>query len=432
MWTPVMPVTLVQAPVPSMMPSGMNTDMVQGTCNDLTVAPMPMIWPSTQQTVPEQLSMESNQDVWSWWQIAPSTFAMPPDMQMLAEPEAEPEMMEMSSTAGSSGPSGAGTLRMRRRQARPLCEDDIVDPTVTNENLDGDTPSTALRSGESETEHARRLADSFLERFRRNEDGIAGDGDSRPQVLAAFRRMAFADKASSRAAQTVLHEVSVKEAVTLAGSLRGHVRAAMGSMYANYVLQKVVEVTPVASSCFVAEELAGMGAETARHRYGCRILCRLLEFGSPQEPATGGLFEEVLQEVDSLVRHSFGGYVAQHFLEFGSADHKRCVGDAVSRSLFANAAHKRGSRIVEAALQHCAEEDVRAMADELLASGDEVIKLAQNQFGCHVVKALLRNSEDDRKRIAEYLRPAKEQMRNSKYGKYVLAASSAGFAKSSF
>lgn len=428
MWASMLPVTVVQAPQPNMMPSGMTTMMSQGGYGDLSLAPVPAVWSAAQQPVPEQMSMECHQNAWSWWQVAPASCAMPSDMQTPAEADAGPRMQEMISTAGSRLPCGAGALRLRKKQPRTACENYNVDP-MGIEDPDCEAPSSAAPCGESETEHARRLADSFLERFRRSEDRPAADGDARPQVLASFRRMAFADKASCRAAQVVLQEVSVKETVALAGSLRGHVRAAMGSMYANYVLQKVVEVVPLASSSFVAEELAGIGAETARHRYGCRILCRLLEFGSPQEPATKGLFEEVLQEVETLSRHSFGGYVVQHFLEFGSADHKRRVGEAVTRSLFANAAHKRGSRIVEAALQHCGEDVVRAMADELLASADQVINLAQNQFGCHVVKALLRNSEDDRKRIVEYLRPVKEQMRNAKYGKYVLAASSAGFIK---
>merc|ERR1719265_107398 len=163
-----------------------------------------------------------------------------------------------------------------------------------------------------------------------------------------------------------------------------------------------------------------MGAEAARHPYGCRILCRLLEFGSHEEPATHRLFEEVLADIDDLITHSFGGYVAQHLLEFGSDEHKRSVGHAVRRNLVSNAAHKRGSRIVEAALQQCSEEDKQAIAKDLLASREELLALVENQFGCHVVKALLRTSEENRKQILEVLRPVRDKLRNSKYGKYVL------------
>lgn len=262
--------------------------------------------------------------------------------------------------------------------------------------------------------------------LRRSDTASSSRGETRGQTIASFRRLAFLDKASCRAAQIALQEAPVKDAIALAGSLRGHVRKAMGSMYANYVLQKVVELTPVSASSFVAEELAGMGSDTARHRYGCRIICRLLEFGSPDEPATSQLFAEVLREADTLVRHSFGGYVAQHFLEFGSAEHKQRVGQAVRRHLVTNCLHKRGSRLVEAALQQCAEEDKRAIADELLATRETLLEVAQNQYGCHVAKALLRASGENRRRVAEYLRPVREQMRTSKYGKFVLAASAAG------
>ena len=59
--------------------------------------------------------------------------------------------------------------------------------------------------------------------------------------------------------------------------LRGHVLQMMESPHANFVLQKVIEVLPANATCFVTEELATRAAEAARHRFGCRILCRLIE-----------------------------------------------------------------------------------------------------------------------------------------------------------
>lgn len=426
-WAPMMPVGLASAPVPDSMASGVATGMAQGAYGDLAVASMPMpLLPEHyhyqhQHQHQQQPEHSSTEQMWqaAWWaHVEPSGSmeAVPQlDIQQYpVERGAEPEVQKMGDIKVGSRLPTVSAIRQRRPQR------------VSDGSCAADVEPDAA-CGDDEHEDARPLADLFLEQLRRS--GTDHSGESRAQTLERFRRMAFASKAQCRAAQLVLKEVSVKDCVALAGGLRGHVRASMGSMYANFVLQKVVELTPAAASSFVAEELTGVGAETARHRYGCRILCRLLEFGAADEPATHQLFEEVLADVGNLLRHSFGGYVVQHFLEFGSKDHKRRVGQAVRQSLVSNAVHQRGSRIVEAALQQCAEEDRRAMAEDLLASREEVLYLAENQFGCHVVKALLRTSEGNRRQIAEILRPVKEHMRQSKYGKHVLAACNAGSAK---
>jgi len=432
-WTPTMvPVALAPAPIPNSMTTdaGAATGVTQGAYSNLSSNPM---WlprmedqqqqrPSQQQEeqrVPAQTAMEPGWQGLPWTTMIPAAtmMAVPPMQQFQIqqlpfEPTSESELPRKDGSGRGSRPQPS--MRRRRRQGCPRNGDSNC------------AEFDAARPTPGGHQDARRLANQFLERLRRSDIGLIPDeGELRCPTLEAFKRMAFADKASSRAAQLVLQEVSAKECVALASSMRGRVRAGMGSMFANYVLQKVIELTPVSASSFVAEELAGMGAETARHRYGCRILCRLLEFGSVDEPSAVMLFEEVLTDIDEILRHSFGGYVAQHFLEFGSDEQKRRVGQAVRRNLLSNAAHKRGSRIVEAALQQCAEEDRKGIAEELLASRENVLFLAEDQFGCHVVKALLRTSDENRRQIIEMLRPEREQMRSSKYGKYVLAASSA-------
>lgn len=426
-WAPMMPVGLAPAPVPDSMASGVTAGMAQGAYGDLAVAPMPMaLLPEQQQQQPEQSFMEPMWQAAWWANVEPSGTVVVPQMQQLdiqqypVEPDAETEIQNVDDINWGTRPFTSSTMRQRRPQQ-------LFDGDVSHAHLGSCAADVepAAPCGDGEHEDARRLADQFLERLRRSDADHSGE--SRAQTLDHFKRMAFASKAQCRAAQLVLKEVSVKDCVALAGSLRGHVRASMGSRFANFVLQRVIELTPASASSFVAEELGGYGAETARHRCGCRILCRLLEF-SANEPATRRLFDEVLADAGNLLRHEFGGYVVQHFLEYGSEENRQRVGEALRRNLLSNAAHQRGSRIVEAALQQCAEGDRRAIAEGLLASREEVLYLAENQFGCHVVKALLRTSEGNRRQIAEMLRPVKEHMRSSKYGKYVLAACNAGSA----
>ena len=65
----------------------------------------------------------------------------------------------------------------------------------------------------------------------------------------------------------------------------------------------VTQLTWPKGASFIAEELKCSASDLARHRFGCRIFCRLIEFHAPQVE-TQELVEEILQ--DELVE--FGGF----------------------------------------------------------------------------------------------------------------------------
>lgn len=267
----------------------------------------------------------------------------------------------------------------------------------------------------ADADYCREMAGTILERAR------AG-GEAQRSAVAYIRRCAFTNKATSRAAQLALEEAQGCCAAALASSLHGHVRAAMRSMYANYVLQKIVEVMPSSCTSFIPQELLGAGKEVSRHRFGCRILCRLLEHGSLHDRYTAALLEEVLGDAKPLVRHEFGNYVVRHGLEFGLPEHRRMIAHAVCADVLGNARHEYGSRVVEAALQFCQAEDQQAIVTELLWDPGELLLLATALSGRHVVKALLRLPGEHKQQAAACLRPFSAQLRASKFGAPVLKA----------
>ncbi|CAK9110179.1 mRNA-binding protein puf3 (Pumilio homology domain family member 3) [Durusdinium trenchii] len=94
--------------------------------------------------------------------------------------------------------------------------------------------------------------------------------------------------------KNAIERTGSRTAVELAQELKGHILDLAVCPHGNYVVQKVVSHLSVAASHFVLEELRGHAARTAKHRFACRILCRLLEFcGS----ASAELVEELLQEI---------------------------------------------------------------------------------------------------------------------------------------
>jgi hypothetical protein len=189
--------------------------------------------------------------------------------------------------------------------------------------------------------------------------------------------------------QRALEKASQYEASKLAEELRGHVLEASNSPHANYVLQKILTHLTFSAASFVAEELAGNAARIARSRYGCRILCRLLEFFSTHA-FTLQLLDELLAQCEDLCCHNFAHHVIQSVLEHGNDRHRSRVMAALLTDPLAYAQHKNASYLVERALCHCSPEDKQTLLDRLF-SPDTVAKLVGNQFGYYVACTVMKH-----------------------------------------
>jgi hypothetical protein len=260
---------------------------------------------------------------------------------------------------------------------------------------------------------ARDIAEQMIQQLK------AG-GDAKRSAVAAFERLAFSSKVSSRAAQIILEETSMADAAAFAEGLRGHIRSAVKSKHANHVVQKITEVMPVALARFVVDELKGFGHALVRHCFGCRVMCRILEHLSPDDTSTNELVEETLTDVEELCSHPFGSFVVRHLLEFGLASQKHRIALALHTDLFSYAKNQFGSHVVEAALRHASFEDQEDLAKKLLADKEGLLFLSGNQFGRHVVRAMLAMPGDLKKEAVQALRPMESRLKASRYGKSVV------------
>mmetsp|Transcript_39001 Transcript_39001/g.112610 ORF Transcript_39001/g.112610 Transcript_39001/m.112610 type:complete len:445 (-) Transcript_39001:37-1371(-) len=220
-------------------------------------------------------------------------------------------------------------------------------------------------------------------------EAIEAGGAARSAALDGLRgsmvQLTF-DRQGCRLVQAAVQGADPRVAAELLAELRGHVRDALASPHANYVIQTIITALPTAMSSFIVKELLGVGTRSARHRFGCRILCRLIEHSG----ASGDLDKllgEVLAEAEGLCSHAFGHFVIESLLEH-LPQHRQTVVQALLADLPGYACHRCGSHVVESALLHCSEADRRELVSELL-SGDTVVSLAQHQYGSFVLKALL-------------------------------------------
>lgn len=333
-----------------------------------------------------------------------------------------PEQVTMDSTSvqhgsmlqrqrGAAPPASARTLCHRKGQD---CSTHALYVMTSDLPNLGDQRSN-LADTDTMNAQARQLANSLLVQMQ-------GEENAHAAAVASFERLAFMSKTSSLAAQMILEEASVNDKLALALSLRSHVCSAVQSKHANHVIQKVVEVMTVTQAHFIVDELQGSANEVARHIFGCRVLCRILEHLSPNDLHTIALVEELFIDTEGLVNHVYGSFVVRHLLEFGLPHHKHRVVSALRSDLASYTKHKFGSHVVEAALRHASVEDQQGLARELLQDKEELIAVAANQFGRHVVRALLALPDGLRKEALEVLRPMENQLKASRYAKSVFQA----------
>merc|ERR1711865_36601 len=107
-----------------------------------------------------------------------------------------------------------------------------------------------------------------------------------------------------------------------------------------------------------------MGA--AKHRYGCRILERLIEHHCAALPIEA-LMDEIVAEASSLCRHSFANFVVQHVLEHGSSRQKANIAEVLLSDVCRLAKHRVASHVVQSALVYASLED-RARLKQAMSS----------------------------------------------------------------
>jgi len=251
---------------------------------------------------------------------------------------------------------------------------------------------------------------------------LKGRPDQVEEALASLqgRVRAFSlDAAGCRLIQNALEITSPQLAAELADELKGHVLELASSPHGNYVIQKVITQLPVKASKFIVEELCESGSKIARHRYACRIICRLIEYCSSLG-ITMNLLDEMLLDVSELCYHNFGHHVIESVLEHGSDHHRRRVIAALSIDPVGFAKHRNASHLLEKAFSWCSCEDLEGLMP--LARPDVIADLALHQYGCFVAQALMEHSSTDKDAALPWIAHIAGQLEQTKRGQRFLVA----------
>ena len=189
----------------------------------------------------------------------------------------------------------------------------------------------------------------------------------------------------SRARQEAIRCVFRHEVIrALAQATQGQVVSMLLCPHAHHVLQALIVALPPANVDFFISELeeAGWtGADTAKHRFGCQVLERMLEHFSGNQSSYEALmtFLNMDDNVAELCRHSFGKYVVQHVVDHGHLTEKSIVFVHGAQNLAGLAEHGTGACVLDTVLT-LAPPDLRQMlAADLVDDGSFIRGLLENK-----------------------------------------------------
>lgn len=313
--------------------------------------------------------------------------------------------------------STSAARRMRRKRAAERAALAAVEQTRVALPLGDRVPVSAGRLQKV----TKATYDSILDRCDSLRSKLAsGIADEVQEALATIQGHVWqlAQHATGCRLVQLGLEADQQTAALLARELHGHVQEAAISPHANYVIQKVVSTLTFANSRFVARELFGSCGRLARHRYACRIFCRLLEFCGSRD-LTLQLIDELLLDAEDLCRHNFGHHVVQSVLEHGHERHRKIVAKVLGRDLLGFAKHRNASYLVEKAMWYCAPED-QAFLLKQLARTDVIVDLARSQFGCYVAKSLLHDDRVDAREAMSRIQASSIDLQRSRHGHRLL------------
>jgi len=212
----------------------------------------------------------------------------------------------------------------------------------------------------------------------------------------------------------------------IAAELQGHVWEAMRCPHANHVLQKCIVALRPKASQFIIDELlsttqgGGGISQAARHRYGCRIVERLVEHCPPGQVSE--LVEKLVADATALSKHPYGNYVMQHLLEHGPTDQRRRLVASLKENAAAAGSDCYARAVISKALTHGAREDQVALGRALLREPGLLTTMARTRHGHVAAKfVLLHLNGPEQEEARRQLTLDLEVIRASRYGRFVVA-----------
>ncbi|CAJ1400536.1 unnamed protein product [Effrenium voratum] len=166
--------------------------------------------------------------------------------------------------------------------------------------------------------------------------------------------------------QAMIPKFTNAELEDLAQQLKGHVRELIESPHGNHVMQKFIEYASPHRLGFVLRELIAWAPAhfLAQHRFGCRVLERILEH-FPEEPIAG-MLKSLVDHTEELMVHRYGNYVIRVLAEQGPEQAKAAVHNTLRKHLVRLARNDKGCTLVDVLLSYGEVTERKPIVQELI------------------------------------------------------------------
>ena len=208
----------------------------------------------------------------------------------------------------------------------------------------------------------------------------------------------------------------------LAMEMVGHVWEAVRCPFGNYVVQRFITLLRPRDCQFIIDEISAQGrraaSQLARHRYGCRIMQRLLEHVRHEQ--VSGMVDVLLREALQLVRHQYGNFVMQRILSHGTPAQRHSLCQLMKPAACDLATDQNGSAVLSKALAHAGPEDKISLANGLLSQPGLLLAMSKTRHGHQTALTLLHVLEGDMLISAlETMKGNLPSLSHSRYGRVV-------------
>lgn len=230
------------------------------------------------------------------------------------------------------------------------------------------------------------------------------------------------DAKGCRQVQDAFENAGDEERMALASELVGHVWEALKCMHANHVVQKCITTIRPSAAQFVIDELNQHGpkgiVQAAKHRFGCRILQRLLEQCTEEQMSP--VVAVLLNDAVDLSSHTYGHYVMMHIFEQCGQDTVSTLASTLKQHLPNMIADGYIGGVIGKALIHTYNQACVSLAAGLLHEHVHMVTMACSRWGYLAVKQALQVvSPIEQEKALRQLWQCSAKLRLSRYGRLV-------------
>jgi len=207
------------------------------------------------------------------------------------------------------------------------------------------------------------------------------------------------DQHGSRFIQQQLEHTSDQERTIVFVEVLPHVHKLATDVFANYVVQRLLEFCPLDQVIALSHGLRGVVLSLSLQMYGCRVVQKALEQLPPRDQSL--LVSELEGHVLRLVLDQNGNHVVQKCLEVLAPSTAPFLVESFRGHMTSLAKHPYGCRVLQRVFEQRGTQS-GPLIDELLM---HVPDLVLDQYGNYVIQHILeKGNEDERKRIIEVVK----------------------------